>query len=107
MRNLSSSVLVVTTLLSVVANAQTLPLYINAGGTGPVTTTGGITWVPDTPFVPSGKIYSDTRFDIAGTNDDVLFHTERFFRRNEADRYYIDMPKLVTEVEVTLFFAEN
>ena len=98
--------ILLTVVVTSLANALSLPMYINAG-TSPYVSTAGDTWVSDVPFVTGGKVYSDTRPNIAETDDDGLFHVERFFRHFEDPHYTISLPSGTTQVEVTLLFTEN
>jgi hypothetical protein len=76
---------------------------LNAGG--PAVTTGGVTWSADTHFV-GGKSYSNANVTaIAGTDDDVLYLTERSATANLAPFSYA-IPVEDGSYEVRLHLAE-
>lgn len=73
-------------------------LLINAGG-DEVTDFLGRKWISDQYF-SGGNTFSDASFDIKGSQDDYLYHTERFGQFN----YEIPVPE--GDFEVILHFAE-
>ena len=71
-------------------------IYINAGG--PSQTTGGSTWEADQHF-SGGETYLKSR-NIANTEDDVLYHTERY------GNFQYSIPVTNGSYTVNLLFAE-
>jgi N-acetylneuraminic acid mutarotase len=84
--------------------ALTDVIRINAGG--PAVSTGGVAWQGD-QFFSGGMAYSNTSVgDIANTDDDVLYVTERAASSNLGTfRYAIPVPEEGV-YEVRLHFAE-
>ncbi|WP_234998789.1 malectin domain-containing carbohydrate-binding protein [Demequina sp. NBRC 110057] len=83
------------------------PIRINAGG--PTVTTGGATWVADTPYLTGSgtKTYSNASVtQIAGTTDDVLYLTERSTNADMGTINYAIPVSGTGNYQVTLHFAE-
>ena len=85
------------------AGAQGLPLYINAGTSSYVDSSGS-SWVPDDNFISTGRHYT-SRNRIATTIDDKIYQEERWFSQSTST-YSIPIPSGITSVEVVLHFAE-
>jgi hypothetical protein len=83
-----------------------LPLYLNAGG--PEVESGGVTWLSDEPYLTTPGLTTAANIAIAGTDDDVIYQTERFASTAGTLgglTYVIPVAEAGT-YEVTLHFAE-
>ncbi|MCR2824566.1 malectin domain-containing carbohydrate-binding protein [Microbacterium sp. zg.Y909] len=80
------------------------PIRINAGG-GAVTL-NGVNWQADT-FFAGGKTYSNTQVtQIAGTNDDLLYQSERSSTTDQGTFSYAVPVPASGNYQVVLHFAE-
>ena len=80
------------------------PIRINAGG-GAVTL-NGVAWQADT-FFSGGKSYSNSQVQqIAGTNDDLLYQSERSSTTDQGSFSYAIPVPASGNYQVTLHFAE-
>ena len=87
----------------VIPDPVAVPFFLNAGG--PDVDVNDVTWFADEPYLTTEGLTAAVDFDIAGTDDDVIYQTHRF-STNGFLSYVIPVDEAGT-YDVTLHFAET
>jgi hypothetical protein len=85
------------------ANVPFTPIYINAGG-DMFTDSTNITWAADTYYINGGTFQASQYEPISGTEDDILYRSERYDDSSDGLKYEIPVPN--GEYTTILHFAE-